>query len=140
MSTEVAELAGAIKLADPRPDRCVSCLQSAVSLGPEVRFVDFGRELETGAIVDPGSMAVLDPMRQLVICERCMAPATEQLAYKPELHARQFQKIKQQNVQIEHWKAACDRERAENDRLREYISRLESEGVTSRERPPKRRS
>lgn len=140
MSTEVAELAGSIKLADPRPDRCVSCLQSAVSLGPDVRFVDFARELETGAIVDAGSMAVLDPMRQLVICEPCMNAAIEQLAYKPQLHARQFQKIKQQDIQIAHWKDACDRERAENDRLREYIGRLESQGVTSRERPPKRRS
>lgn len=139
MTTEVAELAGSIKLATPRPDRCVACLQSAVSLGPDTRFVDFGQLVESGTIVDAGSMAVLDPLRQLAICERCMEGGLEQLAYKPQLHARQFQRIRQQDVQIAHWRATAEREVQENSRLREYITRLESEGVSIREQPPKRR-
>lgn len=139
MSTDVAELVSSIKLADPRPSRCVACAQSAVSLGEEVRFVDFDRIVERGSIVDPGTMAMIDPLVELKVCEQCMRAGLEQLEFKPQLHARQWQRIRQQDVQIDHWRDTAARERAENDRLREYIMRLESEGISVREQPPKRR-
>ena len=59
MLADVAhELASRLRISDPKPARCAGCYSSSDA---DLRFVDFdGVALDRGAVVDAGSMAVID--------------------------------------------------------------------------------
>jgi hypothetical protein len=69
MSDAVAEHVARIRVADPPPARCSGCLRSA---GTDVRFVDYQAAINRGAIVEEGSMAVLESIDDLYLCDSCV--------------------------------------------------------------------
>ena len=84
------------------PSRCSGCLRSA---GTDVRFVDYQAAIDRGAIVEEGSMAVLESIDDLYLCDSCVREGAEALGFKPELHSRQLREIQRLEVEAEHWKA-----------------------------------
>lgn len=106
MSDAVAELATRLRLSDPKPGHCSACL---IASGPDVRFVDFDCMVDRGAIVEEGSLAILDAMDELHLCESCVRQAAEVLEYKPDLHRRQLTEIRRLELDAEHWKAYAKR-------------------------------
>jgi hypothetical protein len=85
MSSVLAELVARAKISDPRPPRCSACLQAS---DPQVRFVNLGADIDRGSICEEGSMAVIDSIDELHLCESCVG---EVIDYKPGLHARHLQ-------------------------------------------------
>jgi hypothetical protein len=47
--------------------------------------------MNRGAVVEEGTMAVIDSIDELHLCENCVRNAAETLDYKPGLHARHLQ-------------------------------------------------
>ena len=105
----VHELASRLRISDPKPARCAGCYCSSDA---NLRFVDFdGVALDRGAVVEEGSMAVIDSIDELHLCEACVRNAAEVIEYVPGLHQRQLQELRRLN--------------RENDQLREYTVKLE---------------
>ena len=84
----IAERVSRARISDPKPARCAACLQSADA---NVKFVDMDAAINRGAIVEEGSMAVIDSIDELHLCESCVREAADTLDYKPGLHARHLQ-------------------------------------------------
>lgn len=112
MSAILADRVTRCRISDPKPSRCSACLQSS---DPRVRFVDFQAGHDGGAVVDSGSMAVIDSIDELHLCESCTREAAEVLDYKPGLHQRHLQLNRE-------LMAERDRLRDENRRLRELVA------------------
>jgi hypothetical protein len=107
----VADRVSRYKISDPKPAHCAACYGSA---GVGVRFIDFDTEMNRGAIVQEGTMAVLDSIDELHLCEVCIMEAAEELDYKPGLHARHLQLNRELMRER-------DELRAENAKLRELL-------------------
>lgn len=84
----LAEAVFRARISDPPPGHCAACLRGA---DPTCRFVNMDAALNRGAIVQEGTMAVLDSIDELHLCEGCVREAAEVLDYKPGLHARHLQ-------------------------------------------------
>ena len=108
-----------MRLANPKPGFCSSCYAAA----PDRRFVDFEaaydgtpilhRENQTIEVLPwDGRIASHD---DLYLCENCVREAGEILGFKPELHSKQFNEIRRQELEIEHWKSTAKRLQAELD-------------------------
>lgn len=108
----IAERVSRTRISDPKPAHCAGCLQSS---DVNVRFVDFDAAICRGAIVEEGSMAVLDHIDELHLCESCVREAAETLDYKPGLHARHLQLNRQ-------LMADRDRLKQENGQLRQLLA------------------
>jgi hypothetical protein len=106
MSDVVAEHAARIRVADPQPARCSGCLQSA---GTDVRFVDYQAAIDRGAIVEEGSMAVLESIDELYLCDSCVRQGAEALAFKPVEHRRLLTELRRTELERDHWKAYAGR-------------------------------
>jgi predicted Fe-S protein YdhL (DUF1289 family) len=115
MSEATADIATRLRLSDPKPGFCSACWTAA---GEDVRFVDFDCLLDRGVHVQEGTMAVLDAMDSLHLCESCVRQAAEVLAYKPVEAQRRLREIRRLEIENEHW--------------RDYAKNLER---TLRERP-----
>lgn len=108
----IADRVSRFQLSDPKPARCAACMCSADAA---LRFVDLDALLDRGAVVEEGSMAVIDSIDELHLCENCVRDAAETLDYKPGLHARHLQLNR--SLMRER-----DELKAENVKLRELIS------------------
>lgn len=106
MSDAVADLATRFRLSDPKPGHCSACFQSADA---NVAFVDFDCMLDRGAIVDEGTMAVLDAMDELHLCESCVRQAAEVLDYKPVQAQNRLREIRRLELKAEHWEKYAKR-------------------------------
>jgi hypothetical protein len=112
MSTLIADRVSRTRISDPQPTRCAGCLQSA---GPTVRFVDFDCFINRGVIVEEGSMAIVDSIDTLHLCESCVREAAETLDYKAGLHAQHL-RLNRQLV------AEVDQLRDQNKTLRQLLA------------------
>lgn len=124
MSDVVAELASRVKLSDPKPTRCAACWCSADA---DLRFADFDTLIDRGTICDAGSMAVLESIDDLHLCENCVRDAAEIMGLKPELHARQLREIRRLELARDHHRSAERRALEECARLRQRIITLENQ-------------
>lgn len=106
MSEAVADIATRLRLSDPKPAHCSACWASS---GPDVRFVDFDCLLDRGVIVEEGSMAVLDAMDALHLCEACVRQAAEVLAYQPVQAQNRLREIRRLELDLEHWRRYAQR-------------------------------
>lgn len=84
----IADRVSRFQLSDPKPARCAACMCSADA---SLRFVDLDALMDRGAVVEVGTMAVIDSIDELHLCENCVRDAAETLDYKPGLHARHLQ-------------------------------------------------
>jgi hypothetical protein len=89
-----------IRLSDPKPAFCSACHNT-----PDCRYVDFDAAHDGGCFVDRETQAYMEGSDDLHICENCLRVAMEKLAFKPELHSKQFNEIRKQDIQIEALKA-----------------------------------
>lgn len=106
-----------IRLSDPTPAFCSACGNS----DPDARHIDFDSAHDGGSWQDTDSLAYVKGSEDLHVCERCVRLAAEALGFKPELHGRQLNEIRRQEIVIEHWKDRC--------------SKLEALVATMREQP-----
>ena len=111
MSTAIADVVTRAKISDPRPARCSACLQAS---DPQVRFVNMDVSINRGAIVEAGSMAVIDSIDELHLCESCVREAAEVLDYKPGLHQNHLRLNRRLMRERDELKA-------ENDALRRLV-------------------
>lgn len=103
-----------IRVADPLPTRCSACLQ-APSEG--LRFVDYNAHVNRGAVVEEGSMAVVDSLDELYICESCHNRGSEALGFVPGLHRQHLARVRESDARAERWEAyAHQLEQALGDR------------------------
>ena len=84
MSDAIADRIARFHISDPNPARCAACYCSP---DPGLRFVDLDAHIDRGAIVEEGSMAVIDSVDELHLCADCVRQAAETLDYKAGLHA-----------------------------------------------------
>lgn len=76
------------RISDPVPARCSGCMQSA---GAGQRFVNLDMRINRGTICQEGTIAVLERIDELHLCDACVRDAAEALEYVPELHQRHVQ-------------------------------------------------
>jgi hypothetical protein len=127
MSELAAGHVSAIRLSDPMPARCAGCYTSPATIGPGARFVNFNdARIRGGAVVDAGTMAVLDQVDELHLCEACVRSAAEALAFKPELHQRQFREIQRLELARDSYRSGEERALAEAEKLRAQIRQMEA--------------
>ena len=112
MSSAVAELSHALKIADPKPSHCIFCYAGS---DVDTRFVDFDAAVDRGVIIEEGSLAVLDSMDRGCVCETCIRNAAEVIGFKPELHSRQLREIRRLEIERDHWRDTTKRLRSELD-------------------------
>jgi len=98
-----------VKVADPKPAYCSACLQGARA---DVEFYDFQAAFDGGTFVS-GDGRWVKGSDDLYLCEDCLQMACETAGLNPQLHGRQGRRIKQLELEIEHWKATVRRTRAE---------------------------
>jgi hypothetical protein len=109
-----AEIAAGIRLSDPKPGHCAACFRGAQE---DIRFVDFDAAVDRGGFQDPDSLALMDSIDDLHLCEACVRSGAEALGLKPELHTRQLKEIRRLELEAEHWHAYAKRlERTLEDR------------------------
>lgn len=100
----VAELASRVRLSDPRPDRCSACFAGAQA---DTRFVDMDAAADRGTVMSGDH--IVGTVDDIHLCEACVRAAAQALALKPELHQRQLNKIRQLELQVEHWRSTARR-------------------------------
>ena len=102
-----------MKIADPKPGFCSCCFGAH----PDRQYIDFEADYDGAPVLDreTNSIAVLPWNGQLgghdnlYLCETCVREAAEKLAFKPELHQRQFQAVRRAELTAEHYKDQCRR-------------------------------
>lgn len=73
------------RISDPKPARCSGCMQSVAA---DKRYVNLDMRINRGTICQEGTMAVLESIDELHLCEDCIRDAAERVGYVPELHRR----------------------------------------------------
>lgn len=121
MTSVAVEVAPTVRISDPRPSHCAACFRGAEA---DVRFVDFDAAIDRGSFVGPGGV-LTGAIDDLHLCEACVQQGAEAIAYKAQLHRRQLNEIRKKELQVDHWRDTAERQRQENERLREYIAQLE---------------
>ena len=106
MSSAAVELATRCKISDPKPSHCSACFRGA---DENVTFVDFDAVLNRGGFADPNSLAMMDSIDDLHLCEACVREAAQLLNLKPDLHQRQVREIRRLELDNEHWRDYAQR-------------------------------
>lgn len=135
MSEAVADLSLGIRLSDPKPSRCASCWKGADA---DTRFVDFDSAIDRGSFVDPSSMAVIDTVDDLHLCEACVKAACEALAIQPESRQRLLRELQRRDLVIDYFKERVKRLEADLENERSASIRRLPEPVVSPKRPARR--
>ena len=100
----VAELVSRVRISDPRPALCSACFQGA---GEGTRFVDMDAAADRGTVMHGDH--IVGTVDDIHLCEACVRAAAEAIGFKPELHRRQVQRIRQLELQVEHWRSYARR-------------------------------
>ena len=101
-----ADLAIRCKIADPKPSHCCRCYRAGEA---GVRFVDFDAAIDRGAFADANSLAIMDSIDDLVMCEDCVREGAQLLNLKPDLHQKQLREIRRLELERDHWKDYAQR-------------------------------
>lgn len=88
-----------VRISDPRPAYCSACHNS-----PDVKFVDFDAAHDAGAFVNRETQAYIEGSDDLHLCANCLRDASEVLALKPVIHARQAREIARLTTAVDHWR------------------------------------
>lgn len=121
-----------MRLSDPRPSVCTVCCNSGHE---NTKFVDTGafregpllRDSATGEIAVDASGAQIS-LDGIEVCDACVREMVKELGESEysDTIKRQFVEIRKGELRADHWKAAAERKDREIERLREYITQLET--------------